>query len=47
MIVNYLKQTSTRGYTAPECEVVEMNAHQPLMGSFDIEDITEELEDWD
>ena len=46
MIFKNLKQTSTRGYTAPECEVVEMNAHQPLMGSFDIEDITEENLDW-
>lgn len=46
MIFKNLEQTSTRGYTAPECEVVEMNAHQPLMQSLEIQDITEENMDW-
>lgn len=46
MIVNYSKQTSTRWYTAPECEVMEVSVHQPLMQSLDIPDITEEELDW-
>lgn len=46
MIVNYLKQTSTRGYISPVCEVMEVSTHQPLMQSLDIPNITEEELDW-
>lgn len=49
MVVNYLKQTSTRGgYISPVCKVKEVSAHQPLMLSpnIDIPDITEEELGW-
>lgn len=47
MIVNYLKQTSTRGgYISPVCKVKEVSAHQPLMQSLDTPDITEEELEW-
>lgn len=33
-------------YKAPECEVLTVYTHAPLMGSITIQGITEEKEDW-
>lgn len=46
MTTENLKITHAGGYVPPVCEVLEMDACHPLMGSFGIDDIHEEEEDW-